>query len=447
MDDKYLGPSLKKEGFWSKMRKAPWFISFSSSIFTIILGLLAGLVLLIVVDPSNAFEAFLLLFVGGFSSTSSIATFIYSAAPILMTGLSIAFAFKTGLFNIGTPGQFTAGAFMALVGALVWGCPWYVNILLAMFGGAVWGLIPGLCKAFFNVNEVLSAIMLNWVAIILADVAISNIDIMIDPVYATRTVNISTVNTSAIIPGWGLENFNAGLNISIFIAILFAIACWFIINKTNFGFELKACGSNKSASKYAGISDKRNIVLSFVIAGALAGVGGALLYLAPTTTSGYSLQISSLPEEGFTGISVGLLAASNPIGCIFAALFISYLDVAGETLQQLRYAPENVSFIIGIIVYFASFVALVRIWLEKVYQKDLFKIIGKGCVKLFKWTRAKCKILIGKCSKLINKIRNKNNDSTSENTDCTSSEDVDSKKKKDVSKEKEEEEDKKEEDK
>jgi len=446
MDNKYFGPSLKKEGFWSKMRKAPWFISFSSSIFTIILGLLAGFVLLIVVNPSNALSAFLQLFIGGFYNANSVATFIYSAAPILMTGLSIAFAFKTGLFNIGTPGQFAAGAFMALIGAIVWNCPWYINIFLALLGGAVWGLIPGLCKAFFNVNEVLSAIMLNWIAVILIDVAISNIDIMIDPVYATRTVNLSTVNPSAIIPGWGLENFDAGLNISIFIAILFAIACWIIINKTNFGFELKACGSNKSASKYVGISDKRNIVLSFVIAGALAGVGGAFLYLAPTTTSGYALQISSLPEEGFTGISVGLLAASNPIGCIFAALFISYLDVAGETLQQLRYAPENVSFIIGIIVYFASFVALVRIWLEKVYQKDLFKFIGNGCIKLFKWMRNKCKILIGKCSDLIKKIKGKESVSKSENLDYTSGEEVKSAKKKNISKDKEKE-DKKEEDK
>jgi ABC-type uncharacterized transport system permease subunit len=214
------------------------------------------------------------------------------------------------------------------------------------------------------------------------------------------------------------------LNISIFIGILFAIACWIIINKTNFGLELKACGTNKHAAKYAGISDKRNIILSFVIAGALAGVGGAFYYLAPTTTSGYSLQISSLPSEGWTGISVGLLAASNPIGCIFAALFISYLDVAGETLQQLKYAPENVSFIIGIIVYFASFVALVRIWLEKVYQKNLFKIMGIGFVKFgkwvkkisircYKWTIKSCRELTNKCKEKIGDIKDKTKDNKS----------------------------------
>ncbi|MDD4532162.1 MAG: ABC transporter permease [Bacilli bacterium] len=389
MMNKSAIPSLKKDSMWKRLRMTPWFISFSSSIFTIILGLIAGLILLIVINPAKAFSAFGILFVGGFDSAHSIAQFIYLAPPILMTGLSIAFAFKTGLFNIGTPGQFLAGTFMALVGAIVWNCPWYINILLAMIGGAIWGFIPGLCKAFFNVNEVLSAIMLNWIAIIIVDVAISNIPSMIDPVYATRTVNIANVNASGIIPGWGLENFDSGLNISIFLAIIFAIVCWIIINKTNFGFELKACGSNKFASKYAGISDKKNIVLSFVIAGALAGIGGAFQYLAPTATGGYSLQISSLPEEGFTGISVGLLAASNPIGCIFAALFISYLDVSGEAIQQLRYAPENVSFIIGIIVYFASFVALVRIWLQKVYKKELFRFIGQMIVKFCKWVKTR----------------------------------------------------------
>lgn len=407
MDDKQLAPSLKKDNFWAKMRKAPWFISFSSSIFSIILGLIAGLILLIVINPARAFPAFGLLFIGGFAGTHAIAQFIYLAPPILMTGLSVAFAFKTGLFNIGTPGQFLAGIFMSLVGAIMWNCPWYVNILLAMLGGALWGFIPGFCKAFFNVNEVLSAIMLNWIAIILVDVGISNMPAMIDPVYSTRTVNIANVNLSGVIPGWGLQNFDSGLNISIFIAIIIAVICWLIINKTNFGFELKACGSNKSASKYAGISDKRNIILSFVIAGALAGIGGAMKYLAPTATGGYSLQISSLPEEGFTGISVGLLAASNPIGCIFSALFISYLDVSGEAIQQLRYAPENVSFIVGIIVYFASFVALVKIWLSQVYQKDLFKWLGDIFVKFFKWLCVKFTNIKHCCAVKIEKIKNK----------------------------------------
>ncbi|MFA6796779.1 MAG: ABC transporter permease [Bacilli bacterium] len=406
MADNNLTPSLKRENFWQKIKQAPWFISLSSSIFTIILGLIAGFILLIVVNPSNALTGLGKLFVGGFKNTYSISNFIYSAAPIMMTGLSVAFAFKTGLFNIGTPGQFVAGALMALIGAILWNAPWYVNILLAMLGGALWGLIPGLCKAFFNVNEVLATIMLNWIALIVADVVISNIDVMIDPVYSTRTVNLSTVNPSAIIPGWGLENFDPNLNISIFIGIIFAVICWIIINKTNFGFELKACGTNKDASKYAGISAKRNIVLSLVIAGTLSGIGGAFYYLAPSTTSGYQLQISSLPAEGFTGISVGLLAASNPIGCIFSALFISYLDVAGETLQQLKYAPENVSFIIGIIVYFASFVALVRIWIEKVYKKNIFKLLGVKIGQFFKFLFAKCKLGFSWCQNRIKEVKN-----------------------------------------
>lgn len=399
--------SLKKPGFFARIKENQGFISFSASLLCIIFGFLVGFIMMLIVHPANAFSGLWGLISGGFSSNTSIAQFIYQAAPIMLTGLSVAFAFKVGLFNIGAPGQYIAGGVFALVGVLVWNWPWYAALLLALIGGAFVGMFPGLLKSFFNVNEVLSAIMLNWITLISAYIIIPNIPGMLDTRYPTHTVAlISSVNPNGVLPSWGLNSLDSGLSISIFIGILVAVICWVIISKTTFGFELKSCGLNKDASKYAGINDKRNIILSFVIAGALAGLGGAMYYLAPATDAGYVLTTSTLPADGFTGISVSLLAANNPIACIFSALFVSYLTVAGEKIQSLNYAPENVSVIIGIIVYFASFALFVRQWLAKIYSggtyignlKKLWNSIAEGFEKFGAWT---IKLFTGKLFKKI----------------------------------------------
>jgi simple sugar transport system permease protein len=360
--------------------KKPGTVSFNASLICILFGFVIGFILLICINAQNAAPAFGELIIGGFSSRDAannitwnvegITNVLYASAPIMCTGLAVAFAFKAGSFNIGGSGQYLAGGLMALLGALLWKLPWYVDLILALVGGAVWGAIPGILKAYLNINEVLSAIMLNWIALIIGFVIIKNIPAMINPVYQTKTATVSTVNPSGVIPSWGLENFSSNLTISVFIAILFAFVIWVILSKTTLGFEIKACGLNKDAAKYAGIAEKRNIIVAFAISGALAGLGGALYYLAPTSEAGFTLQTSTLPSAGFDGISVALLAANNPIGCIFSALLVSYLNVAGEKMQSYGFAPEIVTVTIGVIVYFASFAVFVRGLLAKEKKKQ-----------------------------------------------------------------------------
>jgi ABC-type uncharacterized transport system permease subunit len=361
--------SAKKQ--WVPLTKRPWFLSILSSLLAIVIGLLAGLIVLVIISAVkkmnmvNPFIAFWALLTSGLKSADSQVQIFYMAAPLVLTGLAVAFTFKAGSFNIGGPGQFIAGGVLAIYGAVVFHCPWYVDIIFAMLGGALWGFFPGLLKALFNVNEVLSAIMLNWIAVIVGFIAIKNTNAvipMIDSASAGRTVIISNVNTSAIITLNGDYTSLIGSMLTIFaLAIIFAFIAWIILEKTTLGFEIKACGFNKEAAKYAGIKEKKNIILAFTISGLFAGLGAALYYLSPASVNaGYKLTTSELPSQGFDGISVALLAANNPLGCLFSALFISYLKISGSSIQIYSYSEEVISVIIGVIIYCASFVAWIK---------------------------------------------------------------------------------------
>lgn len=353
-------------------------ISVLASVISILVGLLFGLILLIIVNPAQAFPKFGELLTAGVSSAPKFAKVLYQAAPLIMTGLAVAFAFKTGLFNIGASGQYTVGAFCALACAIIFQLPWWVCLLASMVAGAVWGFFPGLFKSLFNVNEVITAIMFNWIGMMAVNLLCMNLTkdgklIMLPVAWVSspikdRTAALSYANPNAMIPKMGLDTlFDSNyMNISIFIAALIAIAMWVILNRTTFGYELKACGYNKNASIYAGINAKRNIVLSMVIAGALAGLGGGLYYLAGTAD--YTIQ-KTLLAMGFNGISVALLATSNPIGTIFSALFISYIQVGGESLQP-TYAKEMIDIIIAVIIYLSAFALLTKTIISRFIRTD-----------------------------------------------------------------------------
>ncbi|MBR3271432.1 MAG: ABC transporter permease [Clostridia bacterium] len=354
-------------------------ISILSSVISILIGLLFGLILLLIVNPAQAFPKFGEMLTAGFSSAPKLAKVLYQAAPLIMTGLAVAFAFKTGLFNIGASGQYTVGAFTALACAIIFQMPWWVCLIASMIAGAVWGFFPGLFKSLFNVNEVITSIMFNWIGMMAVNLLCMNLknaaglNVMLPTAWVSspikdRTAALSYANPNAMIPKMGLDKlFNSNfMNISIFIAIVVAVIMWVILNRTTFGYELKACGFNKNASIYAGINAKRNIVLSMVIAGALAGLGGGIYYLAGTAE--YTIQKLLLPM-GFNGISVALLATSNPIGTIFSALFISYIQVGGESLQPV-FAKEMIDIIIAVIIYLSAFALLTKTILSKYIRLD-----------------------------------------------------------------------------
>ena len=337
-------------------------LNLTASLVSILAGLLVGFILLMIFNFDKALYGFGNIIFTGLRSPDRFAKVLYTAAPLLMTGLSVGFAFKTGLFNIGASGQYTVGAVLSLVGAIMWQLPWYACILLGMAGGAVWGAIPGICKALFNVNEVITSIMFNWIGLFAANLFLYNSPQMLANAWGAinkdRTAALSAANPGAILPKMGMDQAMGSnyMNIAIFIAIIAAFIMWYVLQKTTFGYELKACGYNRNASRYAGINDKRNIVLSMVIAGALSGIGGALYYLSGT---GQFTMGKMLLTMGFNGIPIALLAASHPLGTILSSLFIGYIQVGGEALQP-EFAKEIIDIIIAAIIYLSAFSLLMR---------------------------------------------------------------------------------------
>lgn len=334
---------------------------------------------------SSGFKAILS---GGFYTTANamgmgVRTEILQAAPLIMTGLSVAFAFKTGLFNIGAAGQYTVGAFFALYSAIVLKLPWWACLVASAIGGALWGAIPGFFKAYLNVNEVITAIMFNWIGLYGVNTLIYQGGS--GPMYntnTTKTYTIKQVSAESLLPTFnvsvgGKDYFGKMFlpTIGIFVAIVVAVLIWVVLNKTVFGYELKACGFNKNAAKYAGINDRKNVVLSMTIAGALAGLGAGLFYLSGSK-EWEPLVSTALPATGFNGISVALLASSNPIGCIFSAIFISHITVGGGFMDASIFPGEVSSIISGVVIYLCAFSLLFKSGIMKLFTRR--KAAGHG---------------------------------------------------------------------
>lgn len=353
--------------------------SMSSSLIAIMAGIFAGFIILLISNPKNALEGFLVLIKGGFSGTmKDIGDTFYFATPIIMTGLSVGFAFKTGMFNIGATGQLLVGGLVSIWVGATWSflppsIHWVVALIMGMLGGALWGMIVGLLKALLNVHEVISSIMLNYIGLFGVNYIVK-ISSLYDPA-KTQTVNVLD---GAVIPKAGLDDlffFMRGkfksissVNAGIFIAIFFAIVIYILLNKTAFGYELKACGYNRFASKYAGINENKTIIYSMTIAGALSGVAGALMYLAPAT--GLHIEpVDVLVTQGFNGIAVALLGLSNPIGIIFSGIFVAHIGMAGKYLQSLNYMKEIIDVIIGMIIYFSAFSLAIKELIIKLIKK------------------------------------------------------------------------------
>ena len=337
-----------------------------AALLCILIGLVVGFIVLLVINPGHAWgDGLVRILKGGFyDAPYGVGKTLANAAPLIMTGLSVGFAFKTGLFNIGAAGQYTLGAYGALYCAIMLKLPWFVCLLVATLFGGIWGAIPGFFKAYLNINEVITAIMFNWIGLYLVNELIyqNGTGPMYD-VRNTRTFNLrkNPDYAQSIIPDFGLNKMfqTNSTTIAIFLAVVVAIVVWVILEKTTFGYELKAVGLNKNAAKYAGINEKKNIVLSMAIAGALAGFGAGLYYLS-SVSEWNPLNSTSLPAIGFNGIPVALLASSNPIGTIFSALFISHISVGGSFLSTKYYPTEISDLISGIIIYLCAFSMLFR---------------------------------------------------------------------------------------
>ncbi len=342
----------------------------SASVLAILAGLLAGFVILLIANPQNAFLGLVTILKGGWNNgMKGVGQVLYYATPIIMTGLSVGFAFKTGMFNIGAAGQLMVGGFVSIYVGATWtflpgALHWMVALIMGMLAGMAWGTIVGLFKALLNVNEVITSIMLNYIGMYLINFTVKNSHLY-DPL-KNQTVNVAA---SAVIPKGGLDELFyimkgrlkdvSSVNAGFLIAVGFAILIYIILTRTTFGYELRACGYNPFASRYAGISEKKAIVSAMAIAGGLSGVAGALMYLAPA--SGMHIHVEEvLAAQGFNGIAVALLGLSNPIGIVFTGLFIAHITEGGRHLQSLRYMKEIIDVIVGLIIYFSAFSLLVR---------------------------------------------------------------------------------------
>ncbi len=334
-------------------------IRFLSSIFAIIIGLLCGLVIMLFSNSAQSLQGFQVILTGGFyEGPKSLGQVLYFSTPIMLTGLSVGFAFKTGLFNIGASGQYIVGAFAAVMigiyGDVLGPFQWVVALVAAFAAGGLWALLTGVLKAYLNVHEVITSIMMNYIGMYMVNA------LVFEFAYDSLKNQSLPVDKTAVIPKMGLDNVFPGSSINggIIIAVLAALLIYIILNKTKFGYELKACGYNKDASRFAGINEKRTIVLSMAIAGALAGLGGGIAYLAG---AGKHIEVLDvLAADGFTGISVALLGLSNPIGIIFSGIFIAYITVGGFYLQLFNFVPEIINIIIAMIIYFSAFALAVQ---------------------------------------------------------------------------------------
>jgi ABC-type uncharacterized transport system permease subunit len=342
------------------------FSSFLASGIAIILGLIVGLLVMYVFNPAGAWPGFLTMLQGGFTDGArGIGQVLFYTTALIFAGLSVGFSFQTGLFNIGVIGQFTIAAYVAIIiGGKITFLPasihWLVAVLAAGLTGLLWAAIPGILKAFFRVSEIITTIMMNYVALYLVNQLI----------YTTH-LEVSTqmskdIQRTALMPKIGFDTLFPGssVNLGLLIALLFAIVVYIILFKTSYGYSLRCCGLNRDASRYAGINEKRNIVSVMLIAGFIAGVGGGILYLSALSKNFKIAEVFIL-EPGY-GIPVALLGISNPIGIIFSSLFLSYIIVGGSLMQVYGFPVETVGMITAVIIYFAAFALIFRGLVNKI---------------------------------------------------------------------------------
>ena len=337
--------------------------SLLASLACVVLGMLLGYIVLLFINPDGAGEAVATIIKNflTYSRPETQAKYfgntLVKTAPLLMCALAILFAYKVGLFNIGVAGQYCAGIAVSLYAALAWHWGWLPCMLLAMLGGAVLGTISGLLKSYCNVNEVISGIMLNWITLYLTNMLLTKVKEDTSP----YTYVLQHNNPSAVLPSLGLGRFfnnNQYVGLAIPLAVLIAIVVWVVLEKTRFGYELRATGNNKNAAKYCGMAEKRNIILTLAISGMLAAMGASMLYL--TGYEQWQCSTSSVPGMGFNGIAAAFLGGLNPIGTILASFFIQHITAGGAYVDKSMYCAQISDLISAIIIYLCGFVLFMK---------------------------------------------------------------------------------------
>ena len=343
-----------------------------ASLLCIVLGLLVGFIVLLVINPGGAAGAIaailknFLYYPSGAAAMKYFGTTLVNASALLMCSLSVLFAYKVGLFNIGAAGQYVVGAGSCLYCALALKMPWIVCLIVAVIAAALVGGVSGALKAYFNVNEVISCIMLNWISLYCVNMLLVSVKEQSTP----YPIPLSSGNKSALLPNLGLDKLftnNEFVTIGLPLAAVMAVLVWVLLEKTKFGYELKATGLNKNAAKYCGMKEQRNVILTMMIAGGLAGFAAGIYFL--TGIEQWMVQQTSVPAMGFNGIAAAFLGGLNPIGTIFSSYFIQHITSGGTYVDKSMYCSQISDLISAFIIYLCGFVLFFRLWFNRWLDK------------------------------------------------------------------------------
>ena len=334
-------------------------LTITTSVLCVILGLIVGFLAVLIIDAKGAFGAITGVIANFFTySRASLRLYNFGStlaktAPLIMCSLSVLFAYKVGLFNIGAAGQYCLGAGAAIYCGYVLSLPWYLCLIIGIVVGGVSGALCGLLKAYCNVNVVISGIMLNWISLYGVNVLLQAAK---DPT-GKDTFRLIQRAPAAVLPNLGLDKLfgnNKYVGLAIPLAVIMAVIIWIILDKTKLGYELKATGNNPNAAKYCGMKETRNIIFTMFLAGCLASMGGAIYFL--TDVEQWNVNASSVPGMGFNGIAAAFLGGLNPIGCIFSSYFITHITAGGLNVDLRIYSAQVSDFITAVIIYLCGFV-------------------------------------------------------------------------------------------
>lgn len=343
-----------------------------SSLLCILAGLLLGYIVLLIIDAKNANDAMLSILKNFFYFKKPrkimyyLGSTLVKTTPLILCALAVIVAKKAGLFNIGVSGQYTAGACAALWCALEWHLPWYICIPAAGIAGALYGMIIGLLKAYRNVNEVISGIMLNWIGLYVANKILSE---QKSPDY-NFTNYVDDISPGSLLPNMGMDKLfgnNSFVGAGIIITVIAVIVITVIMNKTKLGYELQATGYNRDAAFYCGMKEKHNITLTMAISGCIAGLGAGVIYL--TDIEQWTVTASVVPSIGFDGIAAAFLGGLNPVGAIFSSYFIKHITLGGTYVNRTIFSTQTSDLITAVIVYFCAFAQFLRYAVTEHYRK------------------------------------------------------------------------------
>jgi general nucleoside transport system permease protein len=368
-------PPASKLGAWARNYGA----ALGRPVFAVILALIAGAIVILItwpdktVDPfTNVINAYSSLFAGSFGSFASISVTLVRVTPLIFVSLSVAIAFRAGLFNIGAAGQLAVGAMSAdVIGLTFTSWPAWILVptmlLASVLVGALWGGIAGFLKAGRGAHEVVTTIMLNWIAFFGTDYLINS-----PPFAAPNGVTqTNALPTNATLPFLAtlynqtlgnvlpqLDTFTYTADVGLFLALIALVIYWFITSRTTFGYEIRVIGQNPKAAKYAGIPIKRNIFLVMAIAGAFGGLAGSTHLMGQP---GYELSATAFSTDptGFDGIAVALLGGGTAIGVLLSALLLGGLRSGSTAMQAIAHVDPNLVLIIEALVLFFIAIELI----------------------------------------------------------------------------------------